>query len=200
MKLNHAFALILILSVAINLSAQNQMAADTVISAEEVKLYDLIMAYRESKNLSPIPLSKSLTYVARTHCHDLAIYKPDNGNGCNAHSWSEKGSWTGCCYTPDHKEANCMWNKPRELTRYEGNGYEIACGDSDPTYSRFVMSADYALSAWQGSYHHNNVILNNDIWKDTKWNAIGVGIYQGFATVWFGEEIDGAGEPSRQVD
>ncbi len=29
--------------------------------------------------------------------------------------------------------------------------------------------------------------------------AIGIGIYNGFATVWFGEEIDPKGEPERKI-
>jgi len=88
-----------------------------------------------------------------------------------------------------------MWNKPRELTNYKDDGFEIACGSSDPMYKEFVMSADYAFESWKGSFHHNNVMINADIWKDSKWNAIGIGIYNGFAVVWFGKSIDPDGEP-----
>jgi len=86
-----------------------------------------------------------------------------------------------------------MWAKPAEMTTYSGNGYEISCGSSDPEYSSFVMTAEYALKSWQESTGHNNVILNKEAWTTRPWNAIGIGIYGGFACVWFGEETDPAG-------
>lgn len=172
-----------------------QSGADKVqCTSEELKLYQLIMEYREQNNLPTIPFSKSLTYVAQQHCIDLYTNKPDLGaGGCNAHSWSAKGTWSACCYTPDHKQAQCIWDKPAELTSYPGYGYEIACGSSDPQYSSFVMSAEYALQSWKKSSGHNNVILNKENWEDRGWNAIGIGIYKGYACVWFGQESDPAG-------
>ncbi len=158
------------------------------ISAEEQKLYTLIMEYRKKNNLPTIPLSKSLTYVAQQHCKDLVINKPAQGK-CNAHSWSSKGKWTGCCYTPDHKQARCMWDKPKEITSYQDNGFEIAAQISGPG-EMGMMTAEGALKLWQGSVHHNDVILNKSIWKDNKWGAIGVGIYNGYSTVWFGNSVD----------
>ncbi len=169
----------------------------TTLSAEELKLYNLIMTYRESKGLAKIPLSNSLTYVAQEHCKDLALNKPDLKGSCNAHSWSDKGEWTSCCYTPDHAKSSCMWDKPRELTSYTDDGFEIAVGSSDPKYTGFVMTADYAISSWKKSTGHNNVIINADVWKELEWNAIGVGIHDGFATVWFGQSKDADGEPGR---
>lgn len=159
-----------------------------VLTIEEQKLYDLIMAYRHEKGLPKIPLSASLTTVAQTHVKDLVNNKPDLGD-CNSHSWSASGSWTACCYTPDHAQASCMWNKPRELTSYKGNGYEIACG-SNGCCSDFVMTAEYALNAWKKSSGHNTVIINEGNWKKRPWNAIGIGLYKGFAVVWFGEEAE----------
>jgi uncharacterized protein YkwD len=172
-----------------------QTSADQVqCTAEELKLYQLIMEYRQQNNLPSIPLSKSLTYVAQQHCLDLYTHKPDiAAGGCNAHSWSDKGNWSACCYTPDHKQAQCIWNKPAEMTSYTGYGYEIACGSSDPQYSSFVMTAEYALQSWKKSSGHNNVILNKENWEDRGWNAIGIGIYKGYACVWFGQESDPAG-------
>lgn len=195
MKPNLLLSLSLSLSLFFILPTKGFSQNETKISAEELKLYDLIMAYRKTKNLPVIPLSKSLTYVAQEHCKDLSINKPDRKKECNAHSWSSKGKWTSCCYTADHKQASCMWNKPRELTSYKEDGFEIACGSSDPAYKDFVMTADYALESWKKSVHHNNVIINKDVWKEVKWNAIGIGIYNGFATVWFGKSADAAGEP-----
>ena len=57
--------------------------------------------------------------------------KPDAPPECNLHSWSDKGPWSACCYTPDHAQAQCMWDKPSELTNYPGNGYEISAAGYD---------------------------------------------------------------------
>ena len=162
------------------------------LSKDELKLYNLINEYRKKNKLPVIPLSKSLTYVAQQHCIDLQKNQPDLGADCNAHSWSAKGKWTACCYTADHKQAECMWNKPKEMTSYTDIGFEIAAGSSKPEYGggTFVMTPEEALKMWQGSVHHNDVILNKDIWKDRKWNAIGVGIYKSFSVVWFGSTLD----------
>ena len=167
----------------------------TTISADEAKLYELIMDYRKSKGLESIPLSNSLTVVAQTHCKDLAENKPDLSEDCNAHSWSDVGDWTSCCYTPDHAQANCMWDKPGELSSYPGRGFEIAVGSSEPAFDTFVMTPEYAIDSWKKSVHHNNVLINEAIWKSSKWNAIGVGIKKGFACVWFGKKIDPEGAP-----
>ena len=148
------------------------------LSTEEQNLYDLILEYRSDKGLAVIPLSKSLTKVAQLHSRDLAVNRPDQGD-CNAHSWSNKGEWTSCCYTSDHAKASCMWDKPKELSSYDHPGYEISCVGSIP------MSAVNALKTWKSSKSHNDVIVNLDIW-DQDWLAIGVGMHQGYATVWFG--------------
>ena len=158
-----------------------------VLNNEERKLYNIIMEYRKDNGLPKIPLSSSLTFVAQTHVKDLVINKPDIGN-CNAHSWSSNGPWSACCYTPDHAQAEFMWSKPRELTKYLGNGYEIACG-SNGCCSDFNMTAEYALDSWKKSSGHNAVIINQGIWDD-QWNAIGIGLFKGFAVVWFGKEIN----------
>jgi hypothetical protein len=156
------------------------------VTTEEMKLYNLIMTYRAEYGLPEIPLSKSLSYVAHQHAWDLEVNQPVNGN-CNMHSWSAKGPWTACCYTPDHKQAKGMWEKPKELTTYQGYGFEISCGGGAD------LDAEVALESWQGSVHHNDVILNKDIWKPYTWNAIGVAIYGKYAVVWFGKETDEAG-------
>ncbi len=153
------------------------------LTVEEEKLYTLIMNYRKEKGLPSIPLSPSLTKVAQAHVKDLHFNKPDQ-NACNMHSWSSKGAWSSCCYTDDHAEAACMWDKPREMTNYTGNGYEIAFG----AYG-MDATASGAMAGWKGSPGHHAVIINQGMWK-TPWNAIGIGIYEGFAVVWFGKELD----------
>jgi hypothetical protein len=102
------------------------------------------------------------------------------------HSWSNKGAWEGCCYTNNHSNMACMQNKPRELSLYKGNGYEIVHGGAAP----YMATAALSLQGWQKSKHHNDVIINKDIWKKIAWKAIGIGMYQGYATVWFGMESE----------
>jgi len=171
---------------------ENKSVADTCLSEQEVKLYNLINAYRKEKGLPKIPLSKSMTFVAQTHARDLSQNTTDTGM-CNAHSWSAKGKWTSCCYTPDHKQHNCMWNKPRELTTYTGDGFEIAY------YCSSGVIPEQALGSWKKSKGHNAVVINGGIWKEDKWKAVGIGIYKNYATVWFGIEADKAGEAKKCV-
>lgn len=161
--------------------------ADICLNVEEKKLYDLIMEYRESKGLESIPLSIKLTEVAQTHARDLAdnyVFDPDNK--CNPHSWSKKGKWTSCCYTSDHKKATCMWAKPKEITGYAGNGFEIAY------YSSRGANAKEGLDGWKVSPGHNPLLINLGTWSKVKWKAIGMGIYKEYGVVWFGEVADGS--------
>lgn len=149
-----------------------------------LELIELVNAYRMDNGLPAIPASSSLCTVAAAHTRDLAENAPHTEAGCNLHSWSARGDWTPCCYTPDHAAARCMWDKPRELTDYPGNGYENAfAGSSDP---------HLALVGWQGSPAHDDVILNRGIWADRPWRALGADVHDGFAVLWFGHEDDPA--------
>ena len=158
-------------------------------TANEMRLYELVMEYRKANNLPTIPLSTSLSYVAQVHCKDLVDNKPNYGD-CNQHSWSSKGKWSAVCYTSDHKQAMGMWAKPKELTSYPGYGFEIAFNVWHSDDANYTATAYESLEGWKKSKGHNDVILNKDIWADQAWNAIGIGIYKGYATIWFGREAD----------
>lgn len=164
--------------------------AVVMLSEDEQALYHLITEYRKIYNLPPIPLSKSLTYVAQQHAYDFVENNPET-NVCNLHSWSNQGKWKGCCYKPSGSNASCMWDKPKELTNYIGRGYEISCSVEDP----YVMTPDKALKLWKSSPGHLQVIVNKGDWRQVKWNAMGIGMYKGYACVWFGQEVDKDGEP-----
>lgn len=151
------------------------------LNSQEKELFKLISNYRKSLNLSEIPLSKSLTSVAQAHVKDLQINNPVN-NVCNLHSWSSKGKWQPVCYIGDRKSAELMWSKPRELTSYKGDGYEIAFYSSDS------VEVNKALKSWKESSAHNDVISNRGMWARNSWNAIGIGIYGSYAVIWFGIE------------
>lgn len=69
------FGLNLLFSILLFNSTQTPPAetTKTTISDAEYELYELIMEYRAEKGLKRIPLSNALTFVAQTHCKDMAI-------------------------------------------------------------------------------------------------------------------------------
>jgi len=169
--------------------------AEICLSANEKELAHLINSYREKHNLKPVKISKSLTLVAQLHVHDLVSNKPYDEKGkCNPHSWSDQGKWKACCYSSG-SNGECMWNKPEELTSYKSEGYEIVMAQFNSEFPIKEVTAHEALEAWKDSRNHNDIILNKNIWKAMEWNAMGVGIYQGFAAVWFGIKTDSEGIP-----
>lgn len=160
------------------------------LTDEEKELATLINEYRVALGLEPFTISRSLTTVARAHVIDSNNYSPaqgvdQRGIKCNLHSWSINGSWSPVCYTSDHQYAQQMWDKPRELTSYTGNGYEISVGSYGGS-----ISPSKALDLWKGSSGHNNVIIGAGSWSTL--TIMGVGINEGYAHVWFGKEPDPA--------
>jgi hypothetical protein len=152
------------------------------LKPQEQELYDLLNAYRKQRGLRAIPLSSKLTQVARLHVYDLETNQPATGR-CNLHSWSNKGKWKGCCYTGNEASAKCMWNKPKELTDYPAAGFEIAAFATN-------MSPQVAMEVWKSSRGHNAVMINKGTWNDMNWQAVGVGISDDYAVIWFGTVAD----------
>ncbi|MDH5380714.1 MAG: hypothetical protein OEW75_07680 [Cyclobacteriaceae bacterium] len=184
--MNRTILTLLFWIIAYTSFSQNKVC----INDEEKELYNLIMDYRMEKGLESIPLSASLTFVAQTHSEDLfKNFNLTDSENCNAHSWSDNGEWTSCCYTADHKQAGCMWSKPRELAGYNSEGFEIAY------YFSSGAKASQSLKGWKASEAHNELLTNQGIWGDMKWEAIGIGIHENYATVWFGVLKDEKGEP-----
>lgn len=166
-------------------SIEKKQNPEVCMNKEEQKLYQLMMDYRKSKGLPAISMSAKLTLVAQTHARDLTDnYTFDFDNKCNPHSWSKKGKWTACCYTSDHKQAKCMWDKPKEIAGYAGSGYEIAY------YSSRGATAQEGLDGWKVSQGHNPLIVNEGIWSKVNWKGIGIGFYGEYGVVWFGESED----------
>jgi hypothetical protein len=170
-----------------------QQPGEGPLSAVELELANLINASRAEAGLPAIPVTVSLTKVARLHVADLNAHRPDTGTDsrgqtCNMHSWSANGDWTPVCYTDDHFYSSLMWNKPREITRiYDDNGYEIAYGGGA------AVSPAGALASWKSSTAHFDVILERGIWADCLWQAMGVAIDGKYAVAWFGEDSDPMG-------
>ncbi|MCJ7445900.1 MAG: hypothetical protein MUO26_15500 [Methanotrichaceae archaeon] len=179
------FALFLVI-LMIGVQAQEQQ---NPLSDKEEQLANLINQYRVDNGLSAVPITNSLTKVARTHIADLNTYHPDAGDECDMHSWSNHGDWTAVCYT-GAATMSLMHSKPREITDgiYEGNGYEIAA------YGSPEITPELAIDTWRSSTEgHNDVILNLNNWADRSWKVMGVGIGDNYAVVWFGEDVDPAG-------
>lgn len=156
------------------------------LTEKDAKLYYMINAYRESLGLPKLSFSKSLTEVARAHVRDSNTYTPENqvdsrGIRGNLHSWSGNGSWTPVVYTSDHHYMYDMWSKPREITNYTGNGYEISA-------SGRRISPETAIDLWKDSPGHNQVMATQGDWSDLK--TMGVSIDGGYAHVWFGSDAD----------
>jgi len=156
------------------------------------RLAQLVNEYRVANGRAPIPLSQAMMTTAGAHVSDLVEHPGTFGGSCNPHSWSNQGGglWTGCCYTNDHAQAACMWQKPAQLssglgfTRYPGNGYEIAFvgGGSTP---------EQVLQAFRNSPPHNDVLLNAGMWAPMNpFPAMGAAMRGGYAVVWFGDAAD----------
>jgi len=166
--------------------AQSLIPADFCIKPAEMQLYRMINDYRKRYELPPVPLSKSLSYVATSHVKDLFFNHPDH-EPCTSYSWSDKGPWKAFCYPQDENKKNSVWDKPKEFTPYKGKGYEVIYWENSPAIPDSIMVI------WKSIDYVKNYLLNTGKWQGKKWNAIGIGIYENFACVWFGELTDQEG-------
>ncbi len=194
--MRYIWRILLLVFVALQLSAfcqqpgkqGKEVPSSFCISPMEYKLYTMINDYRARYDLPPIPLSKSLSYVASTHVKDLFLNNPDRGS-CNSHSWSANGYWKPFCYPRDENKKNSVWDKPKELTKYKGKGYEIVYWENS------AAVIDSIIAFWKSVDYFNGFLMNTGKWNGMKWNAIGVSIYENYAAAWFGELSDQEGIP-----
>jgi hypothetical protein len=161
--------------------------ANFCIKSQEMELYLMINAYRRQFDLPPIPLSKSLSYVAALHVKDLMIYHPDEGN-CNFHSWSANGPWKAFCYPSDENKKQSVWDKPKEITKYPAKAWEIIYWENTE------LTPDSVMSVWKSEEYFNTFLLSNGKWLGQQWKSIGVAILGNYASAWFGLEPDPDGE------
>lgn len=160
------------------------------LNVQEQQLAAAINDYRAAMGLPTLPVSKSLTTVARMHVADSNAHSPEKavdarGEKCNLHSWSSHGHWTPVCYTKDHVYASALWSKPRELTSYTGSGYEISVMVSRD------LTAELAVALWRESPSHEEIMASRGVWDML--TTMGVAIDGKYAHVWFGSEVDPAG-------
>lgn len=173
-----------------SLFAQKKIPSSYCLQPAEKQLANGINHIRLSHGKKALPLSISLSYVARTHVTDLFINHPDTSI-CNLSSWSNKGKgkWKAVCYNPYVVKHNGMWNKPKELTGYRYRGYEMVA------YTQDNLNVDSILSLWKDSPEAMAMILTNGVWKEKSWASMGVGLNRHYASVWFGQRPDRAGKP-----
>lgn len=156
---------------------------DFCISSEEYQLYQLINDYRKAFALPEVVLSRSLSYVAIAHVRDLAAnFNPDTT--CNMHSWSDKGRWKPICFPSEQSRKNNVHLKAKEIIGYPKEAYEITY------WSNVENSPQQILSFWRENKASTNMLLNREKWEGVSWKAMGIGIEDGYAVVWFGEGID----------
>jgi DNA-binding transcriptional LysR family regulator len=165
-------------------------AAPPIDIAATNQLIEAINAYRREHGLTAIAPSRAMMDVSASHVQDLVAHQPDAGVW-SLHSWSAFGPWTPVCYVGDEFSLAGMWNKPREIARYPGDGYEIAYWNSR------AATAANALAGWAASPGHNAVIVEQDGWgcDSAPWQAFGAAVSGGYAVAWFGCEPDAIATP-----
>ncbi len=182
--------LIIGLTLSGSLYAQKKVPSSFCLHPAEKRLADSINRIRLSHGKKALPLSVSLSFVARTHVTDLLINHPDTSI-CNLSSWSNKGKgrWKAVCYNPYVVNHEGMWKKPQELTDYPYRGYEMVA------YSQDSLVVDSVLSLWEDSPEAMAMVLTNGVWGKKSWAIMGVGLNGHYASVWFGQRPDKAGKP-----
>ncbi|KAI9293441.1 hypothetical protein K502DRAFT_366697 [Neoconidiobolus thromboides FSU 785] len=153
-----------------------------------VELYHEINRVRQQRGLSAIPYSNELTKVADTHVKDLnANRKQESRSNCNLHSWYLPGN--SCCYYEDHKDPECMWDKPKQLSRYTEDGFEIAFS-SDGKEELTKELAKSIINTFLNSPPHRQVILSEGTWSSEPWLALGTANFNFYTVAWFGRAKD----------
>ncbi len=170
-------------------SAQKMLPKGICLTQNEQLLSRLINEIRKDYEKSALPLSISLTYVAKTHIKDLKEHHPDT-SVCNLSSWSDRGKWTPCCYNPYVVKHECMWKKPKELTPYPYRGYEMVAWFQD------TVTVDSLKQLWAEQPEVLDMILTRGVWEQKKWRTFGVAMDEHYVSVWFGQRPDKAGKPA----
>jgi hypothetical protein len=159
------------------------------ISVAEEKFAATINQFRKANRLSEIPLSVSLSYVAKTHVADLQLNRPDTCI-CTTGSWSNKGIWKACCYNSYLHKPECTWEKPKELTNYSFRGYEIVYMEES------ILKPDSVVSLWFKIPEIVDFLLGRGTHSDKKWSAMGIGIGENYLSLWLGQRPDPNGKPT----
>ena len=175
--------ILFLLWAGFSFSQKKSVPASFCITKQEKELFNLINRIRKENGKTALALSASLSYVAKTHVNDLKEHHPDTSI-CNLSSWSNKGSWTPCCYNSYVPKPLCMKKKPRELTSFPYYGYEFVLYFEDgvdmDSLQKLIYETDELI----------DMILTKGAWKMKKWIIAGVGINQNYVSVWFAQRKD----------
>jgi hypothetical protein len=153
------------------------------MNQEETILFNMINDMRIQSKLPAIAFSSDLCKVANTHIADLIKYKPQD-KGCSLHSWSGSGKWTSCCNTKEVFGIQCMKSKPREITGYKGDGFELIYWGEDKA------TPEEAATLWKQVDASSDMILSRAKWSGYQWKALGVGMKDGYAILWLGDSVN----------
>jgi len=156
---------------------------DFCISQKEYQLYEQINIYRAKLALDPIPLSKSLCFVAKTHAADLSANYP-MGEDCNMYSWSDKGDWKAFCYPADQNRKNDIKDKAKEISGYPGKAWELTYWDN------VDVSLEEVVSFWNSIPYTSALLSNTDKFANIGWKSLGVAMQDGYVLLWIGEKED----------
>jgi len=173
----------LFLSSQLLAQTETKIPQDFCISQQEYKLYSLVNAYRAKLALDAIPLSKSLSYVAKVHAADLSKNFTTNDD-CNMHSWSDKGQWKAFCFPADQNRRSDVKDKAREIANYPGKAWEITYWENEKIDVAFV------LEFWNSIPYTASMIGNTGKWANKTWQSMGIGIQDGYVLLWLGEKVD----------
>lgn len=184
------FITIFTLCILGTLQSQNykQIPDDFCISGMEKQLFESINIFLVENGKRTLELSKSLSYVAKTHINDLQQNHPDTSI-CMLSSWSDKGDWTPCCYNAYVHDPDCMWDKPKELTNFKYRGYEIAL------FFEEEFNADTVMQLLYSSNSVLDMLLTKGDYLSKKWVSMGIGINENYTSIWFAQRNDKDGRP-----
>ena len=171
-----------------SLIAQQFELKQVCLDQNELKLAELINAFRKANRKPVLPLSSALSFVAQTHINDLQENRPDTSI-CLTASWSDKGKWTACCYNKYIVNQECMWAKPKELTSYPFRGYELSY------FQEELIIVDSVFKVWMKSEDTRDMLLTSGNYSAKKWETMGVGVGDNYVSVWFGQRADANGKP-----
>jgi len=134
--------------------------------------------------LKPLLCDPHMRWTANEHLHngEEADFNGFNhfDRRCNMHSWF--GDYE-CCYTSDHSNPSCMWDKPYELSKWDKReGYEISAAHSGG------MSPEKAFQQWRGSPGHYGVFVpSGSAWSDIK--TVGCAWRKTLAHCWLSKKV-----------
>jgi hypothetical protein len=179
-----AFLIVAVLLISIlSFSQKKKIPQSFCVAQDEKKLFDFVNTLREENGKKPVKLSKSLSFVAKTHVEDLLKNHPDTSI-CNLSSWSDKGNWKPCCYNAYVPKPLCMKEKPKELTSYPYYGYEFV------SYFENKVEVDSVISLWKETEEVKQMILTNGFWGKKKWVIAGLAMNDHYVSVWFAQRPD----------